>query len=142
TNNRDRHVVDPYDLANYRRIAAEARSPVPRAQDRDGRRSWLIVFRNDSSAERRVDAKHTVVIAGGGERVRDLRLSVDDDADATEWGARKQIGHRAVVSDELPVHWIRERRAHVESGFILRREAVVARARDHVVLAAPFQANE
>ncbi len=140
----DRHgdVVDSNDLSNRGGIAAKARAPVASAHDGDRRRGWLIVFRNDRSAEHGVDAEHAIVIAGRDERGRNLGVAIDNYTDAAEGGAREQIAHRPVIGDELPVHRGRERGPHVAASGVGSRKPVVARARHHVVLASPFQANE
>ena len=137
-----RHVVDSDDLSNRLGIAAKTRAPVAGAQHGNRWCGGLIVFRNDRASEHRVHAEHTVVVSGRDERRRDLRLAVHDHAHPAERRARKQVRHRLVVGDELFEHRIREGRSDVASGLVGAREAVVARARHHVVLAAPAQSNE
>ena len=138
----DRHVVDLDGLADDGRIGAEPRVPVLRADDRNRRCGGNVVFRQDRPADPRRDAEHLEVVAGRDERLGDLRLPIDDDVHAAERRAGHQVRHRLVVGDELLIHRVGERRAHVLAIGRLVQEAVAARARDHVVAPGVAEANE
>ena len=140
--NRDGDVADTHRLADDGRVSHEARVPVLRADHHDRRRGRLVVFGKNRAPDTRGDAERLVVVAARDEGRGDLRLAVDHRADPAERRKRHQFAHRLVVGEELLIHRIGERRPDVLAVLALVRVAVVARAGDHVVAAAPAEAHQ
>ena len=70
--NRHGRVVQQHRLANHLRIAAESRTPVPRANHSNGRSSRLVVLGHDRTSRIRRQPEHAVVVAGRHEGGRDV----------------------------------------------------------------------
>ena len=138
----DRGVVDVHERAEDIRTAAKPRSPILVADDRRRRGRRAVVIRHDRAAQPGRHSERAVEVSGRQERRRDFRLAVDDHVDIADRRAGKEVRHRLVGLDELPVHRVRERGVDSAAEGVGRREAVDECVGSHLVGPGRRESNE
>ena len=139
---RHRSVVDVDERAEDIRTAAKPRSPILMTDDCRRRGGRAVVIRHDRAAQPGRHSQRAVVVSGRQERRRDFSLAVDDHVDIADRRAGKEVRHRLVGLDELPVHRVRERGVDPAAAGIWRREAVDECVGPHLVGPGRPEANE